>query len=73
MDRIDLGHAQAFDFTLGQCEGCGKYWMQLTSDFSREVFYLPMTAMDAERLLGLRPGSERKAVLSAWMDGLESE
>lgn len=67
---VDLGHAQTFDFALGRCDACGKYWMQLSSGFSRETVYLPVSVVEAERLFSLAPGPGRKSVLSDWFDAV---
>jgi hypothetical protein len=63
----DIGHARSFDFALGRCGACGKYWMQMWSPFA-DGGYAPVAEADATRLAGLPAGPERERLLGEFFD-----
>ena len=65
---IDLGSAESFDFILGRCDGCGRYWMNVWSPMAPRTRYLPVAADDARRLLALPAGKARKRGLADWFE-----
>ncbi len=66
----DMGHASSFDFILGRCSACGKYWANVFCTASAITGYEEVQAGDAELLLHLHKnaGSELKAALKNWLD-----
>jgi hypothetical protein len=66
----DLGHANSFDFILGRCRVCGKYWANLFCTASATTGYEKVTEHDAENLLSLNvnPGKKLKKAISRWLN-----
>jgi len=64
----DLGSAESFDFILGTCDGCGRYWMNVWSPVAPLARYLPVGNDVAERLSAIPAGTARNRALATWFD-----
>ena len=64
----DFGHARSFDFMHATCKKCGALWMNVFCTANGISGYERVSNDDACRLLGSKPGPERKALLTSWAD-----
>ncbi len=63
---VDLGSAESFDFILGRCDACGRYWMNVWSPVAPSSRHLPVAADDAGRLSSMPAGTALKRALADW-------
>ncbi len=62
----DLGRVGDFEFVLGRCSKCGRYWMSAYCVAVSTNGYEPVSDEDAQKMLALPPGPELKAFLKEW-------
>ena len=68
MRTADLGHTQGIEFTLGQCSGCGHYWMHLWTPHTSQGSYAPLDDDAAARLIALQSGPALRRALEELFD-----
>ena len=68
VSELDLGHADSFEYTLGTCDRCGRYWMHAFCVATGTSGFAPVSATAAARMRSLPSGPERKAFMRAWGD-----
>ena len=64
----DFGHTQGIEFTLGQCNLCGRKWMHLWTPHAPEGSYVLLDDATVARLAALTPGRELRRALEDLFD-----
>lgn len=66
ISELDLGHAGGFEYILGECDGCGAYWMNVFCVASGITGFETVSLSDGERLKSIPAGPELKAWMRKW-------
>lgn len=64
--KEDLGHAESMEYILFQCNSCGKHWLNVFCVATGISGFENIDEKDANTVLNLPPGPERKAFIKEW-------
>jgi protein-S-isoprenylcysteine O-methyltransferase Ste14 len=64
--EVDLGHAAGFEYILGKCDRCGRYWMNVFCVASGITGFEPVSLSDVEQMKSVQTWHELKALMRKW-------
>lgn len=64
--KLDLDHADGFEYMLGTCDRCGASWMNVFCVASGITGFEPVSVTDVERMKSIPAGPDLKAFMRSW-------
>jgi hypothetical protein len=62
-----LGRVESFELSISSCAHCGALWLDVCSVATTVTRTEPLTQTEAEAFLAAAPGTERLAMMQAWL------